>query len=397
MEKIKVLLVGAAGETGGSIANGLLEDGHFEVIALVRPTSLQKPAIVKLLERGIHIRKCDLKASEEHLIEALAEIDVVISCVGPAEQQDQIPLAKAAKKTGVKRFIPCGFITVAPPGGVMWLRDEVGSACFPWWLSGVMWFSDFVEEAFHGEQLSLTTYFRVLQKEIVYNQIRQMWLPYTIVDVGWWYQLCYPRLNSGRVDYAMTSGNDEIIGDGNVPTALTDLRDIGRYMAMIIRDPRTLNKKVLAYNLVSTQNQIYNLMEEISEEKVDRNYVPEETICSRVLAARQASETYPFDPIKFIPRYLAEYQYSWGIRGDNNPEYAKYLGYHLTTELYPEFKPTDFREYLESVVRGTAKGVYQDRVISRKHQRHFPRTESSDSLYTRIFPRTESSDSLMSR
>lgn len=66
-----------------------------------------------------------MKAPEEHLIEALSEIDVVISCVGPAEQQDQIPLAKAAKRAGVKRFIPCGFITVAPPGGVMWLRDEV--------------------------------------------------------------------------------------------------------------------------------------------------------------------------------------------------------------------------------------------------------------------------------
>lgn len=358
MAKTQVLLVGAAGETGGSIANGLIEDGSFDVHALVRPISAHKPAIQKLQERGIHIRKGDLKAPEEQLIEVLAEIDVVISCVGPAEQQDQIPLAKAAKKCGVKRFIPCGFITVAPPGGVMWLRDE---------------------------------------KEIVYNQIRQLWLPYTIVDVGWWYQLSYPRLVSGRVDYAMTSGNDEIIGDGNMPTALTDLRDIGRYMALIINDPRTLNKKILAYNLVSTQNQIYSLMEEISEEKIDRNYVSEETICSRVLAARQASETYPFDPIKFIPRYLAEYQYSWGIRGDNNPEYARYLGYHLTPELYPDFKPTDFRDYLESVVRGTAKGVYQDRVISRKHQRHFPRTESSDSLYTRIFPRTESSDSLMSR
>lgn len=100
-----------------------------------------------------------------------------------------------------------------------------------------------------------------------------MWVPYTIVDVGWWYQLAYPRLPSGRVDYAMTSGNDEIIGDGNMPTALTDLRDIGRYMAMIISDPRTLNKKILAYNLVSTQNKIYELMEELSEEKIDRNYV----------------------------------------------------------------------------------------------------------------------------
>jgi hypothetical protein len=72
-----------------------------------------------------------LKAPEEHLIEALSEIDVVISCVGPAEQQDQIPLAKAAKKAGVKRFIPCGFITVAPPGGVMWLRDEVRKSPSP--------------------------------------------------------------------------------------------------------------------------------------------------------------------------------------------------------------------------------------------------------------------------
>ncbi|KAJ6130781.1 hypothetical protein N7512_003561 [Penicillium capsulatum] len=358
MSKTRVLLVGAAGETGGSIANGLLEDGSFEVIGLVRPSSAHKPAILRLQERGVQIRKCDLKASEEQLIEALAEIDIVVSCVGPAEQQDQIPLAKAAKRVGIKRFIPCGFITPTPPGGVMWLRDE---------------------------------------KEIVYNQIRQIWLPYTLIDVGWWYQLSYPRLPSGRVDYAMTSGNDEIIGEGNVPTALTDLRDIGRFVALIIKDPRTLNKKVLAYNLVSTQNKIYDLMEEISEEKIDRNYVPEETINSRVLAARQASETYPFDPIKFIPRYLAEYQYSWGIRGDNNPEYAKYLGYHLTSDLYPDFKPTDFREYLESVIRGTAKGIYQDRTISRKHQRHFPRTESSDSLYTRIFPRTESSESLMSR
>lgn len=96
-----------------------------EVYALVRPASAHKPAVTKLQERGVQIRKGDLKAPEEHLIEALAEIDVVISCVGPAEQQDQIPLAKAAKKVGVKRFIPCGFITVAPPGGVMWLRDEV--------------------------------------------------------------------------------------------------------------------------------------------------------------------------------------------------------------------------------------------------------------------------------
>lgn len=68
-----------------------------------------------------------MKGPEESLTEALEGIDVVISCVGPAEQQDQIPLAKAAKRAGVGRFVPCGFITVAPPGGIMWLRDEVST------------------------------------------------------------------------------------------------------------------------------------------------------------------------------------------------------------------------------------------------------------------------------
>ncbi|KAE8139455.1 hypothetical protein BDV38DRAFT_52058 [Aspergillus pseudotamarii] len=358
MSKTKVLLVGAAGETGGSIANGLLENPIFELYALVRPRSVQKPAIVSLQERGMQIRRCDLKGPEESLTEALEGIDVVISCVGPAEQQDQIPLAKAAKRAGVSRFVPCGFITVAPPGGIMWLRDE---------------------------------------KETVYNHVKQLRLPYTIIDVGWWYQLSYPRLESGRADYAMTSANNEIVGDGNTPMGLTDLRDIGRYVARIINDERTLNKMVYAYNTVKTQNEIYDLLEEISEEKIQRNYIPEESVYTRVLAARQSSETYPFDPVKFIPRYLAEYQLSWGIRGDNTPENARYLGYLVAKDLYPDFRPVDFKEYLETVVRGTAKGVYTDRMVSKVHQRAFPRTESTDSLYTRIFPRTESSDSLYMR
>lgn len=120
-------------------------------------------------------------------------------------------------------------------------------------------------------------------------------------------------------------------------------------------------------------------------------------VYNRVISARQSSETYPFDPVKMVPRYLAESQLSWGIRGDNNPDYAKYLGYITSKELYPDFQPVDFRQYLTTVVEGTAKGIYTDRIISRAHQRMFIRSDSSDSLYTRFFPRTTSSESLMSR
>lgn len=107
----------------------------------------------------------------------------------------------------------------------------------------------------------------------MYNNVKQLWLPFTIVDVGWWYQLSYPRLASGKIDYAMTMANDEIIGDGNARNALTDLRDIGRYIARIIVDDRTVNKMVFAYNEVMTQNEIYDLLEKISGEKIERKHV----------------------------------------------------------------------------------------------------------------------------
>ena len=107
------------------------------------------------------------------------------------------------------------------------------------------------------------------------NHIQKIRLPYTYIDVGWWYQITVPQIPSGRLDYAVlpTVLNQKIGLDGNVPSALTDLRDIGRYVARIVTDVRTLNKKVFAYNEVFTQNQVYNLVEELSGESLERKYV----------------------------------------------------------------------------------------------------------------------------
>lgn len=51
---------------------------------------------------------------------------------------------------------------------------------------------------------------------------------------------------------------------------------------------------------------------------------------------------------------------SWGIRGDNTPEYAKYLGYLTSKELYPDFQPTSFEDYTREVFDGKAKTVYDE-------------------------------------
>lgn len=56
-------------------------------------------------------------------------------------------------------------------------------------------------------------------------------------------------------------------------TALIDLRDIGPYVAKIITDARTLNKCVLCYGELLSQEESFAKLEELSGEKVERQYV----------------------------------------------------------------------------------------------------------------------------
>lgn len=164
----------------------------------------------------------------------LTGVDVLISAITARSQLQQKSLAKAAKDAGVKRFMPCAFTTVAPPGGVMLLRD---------------------------------------QKEEVYQYIKDIGLPFTVVDVGFWYQISFPPLPSGRVDYAILMPSSDTHGDGEAPNILIDKRDIGYFVARIITDDRTVNKYVYAHGEVLTENQIFAMMEELSKEKVKRNHV----------------------------------------------------------------------------------------------------------------------------
>lgn len=94
-----------------------------------------------------------------------------------------------------------------------------------------------------------------------------------MIDVGWWYQITLPRLPSGRIDYALMMPSNTVLAGGNIPSALTDIRDIGKYVARIIHDPQTLNKMVFAYSEIHTQNQVWDLLEKLSGEKPERNEV----------------------------------------------------------------------------------------------------------------------------
>lgn len=340
MAPICVGIVGASGETGSAIVKGLIEDGGFvsrsmldrhsllltsagqDIISLVRPSSMTKPANAAIEKQGVKLRPLDLEASQSDIVAALEGISVLISAIAPWEVHQQIGLADAAKTTGVQRFLPCAFTPVIPAGGVHRFRDT---------------------------------------KEEVYNHIKKIVLPYTIMDVGWWYQLMLPRLPSGKIDYALSIlPTNTIPGDGQKPSALTDSRDVGAYVARVIRDERTLNKYVMCYNELWTPVQVYDLLEKRAGEHIPRKSIDLATLEARIAEAQPRVDADPSDRAAMLQVIGSQYWISLGIRGDNNPEYAKYLGYVTSKELYPDFKARTFEDFVQEVVDGKATRAYQD-------------------------------------
>ncbi|OHW95897.1 isoflavone reductase family protein [Colletotrichum incanum] len=317
---MKVAVVGASGETGRSIVNGLIASTtQFDITAVSREKSLECSNNEELRKLGVQVVAADLTGPEDDLVRVLEGADVVVSSVTASVLLDQIPLANASKKAGVGRFVPCSFATACPPVGVMKLRET---------------------------------------KEQVLNHIKKIYLPYTLIDAGWWYQLTPPRVPSGRVDYGLFAPMKHLVGDGSVLSALTHIDDIGRYVAEVIVDPRTLNKMVYVYNEVWTQQQVFDEVEELSGEKVDRNYLPAEALLAQIDRLKKPGEEEPTDP-EVLPWFWGlQYQYSWGIRGDNTPKNAEYLGYLSSKELYPNTGFTSFEKYLKDLLAGTARKPY---------------------------------------
>ncbi|KAH7020889.1 uncharacterized protein B0I36DRAFT_393121 [Microdochium trichocladiopsis] len=338
---MRVAILGATGKTGQAIVDGLLESTttKFELTALTRPSSVDKPETQALKARGVKIVPVDLtpsaslsarhnKASTEpahvdrELVKILTGIDVVISATFFLNLAEQIPLIDAAKVAGVGRFVPCNFQTVAPRG-VMALADA---------------------------------------KYEVLDHIQRIRQPYTIIEVGWWYQIALPRLPSGRFDnnkHIVYTAAELVVADAGegeggkassssnyLPSALTDLRDVGRFVARIVADgERTLNKCVFAYGEVLTHKQLWDTVERLSGEKLERNEVTPQMLEERIaqVPADQQGKV-------GLPLAVHEYQRSWGVRGDNTPENARFLGFLTTRELYPDFQVTTHEEFVKDAL-----------------------------------------------
>ncbi|PNP76834.1 hypothetical protein FNYG_09850 [Fusarium nygamai] len=317
---MNVTVVGATGEVGLSTINALASSPDtFKLTAFVRPASINKPRVKEIKDKGVSVVAIELENNHEELVNALTGQDVVISSLAPYFNGPELALATAAKEAGIKRFVPSFFGPSCPPKGIMLFRDL---------------------------------------KENIINHVKKIYLPYTVIDVGLWYQISLPPLPSGKIDYALAYPATVMAEDGSCSISITDLRDIGRYIAKIITDERTLNKYIFAYNEVWTQEEIYSHLEKVSGEKIPRNSMTtkdiEATIADAQLKYDNSDKSLPFIPGLQGPQYL----YCEWFREDNLPERAEYLGYLSAKDLYPDFQPTKYVDYIDEVVQGKGTPIH---------------------------------------
>ena len=117
--RMRVLLTGATGFTGGALANRLVNEGA-EVTAFVRSMTRAEP----LREKGVHCREVDITDAKQ-VLRAFEPFDRVfhIAALYRTETSDRSEftrvnvdatrnLAEAAKQAGVGRFIHCSTVGV---------------------------------------------------------------------------------------------------------------------------------------------------------------------------------------------------------------------------------------------------------------------------------------------
>jgi hypothetical protein len=179
-------------------------------------------------------------------------------------------------------------------------------------------------------------------------------------------RIAFPKLSSGKVDYAISLPAEEMFGTGEQVSALTDLRDVGRYVARIVQDERLVNKYVLCYNEVRSQADSYALMEKLSGEKIPRNFVSHEEVDADIAEAIPLLQMNGMDrrsgegAVIAFKAVVRQYVRSIYIRGDNTPERANELGYLTSKELWPKMEFVKYEDFLKDVVDGRAEPVYDD-------------------------------------
>ena len=92
-------------------------------------------------------------------------------------------------------------------------------------------------------------------------------VPHTYIDVGWWMQLYLPVPARAGLSPDIASLPNTLYDSGSKPNLLTDLRNIGKWVARIVLDERTLNQSVIVWEDHVSQTIAFEISDRVSDEK----------------------------------------------------------------------------------------------------------------------------------
>ncbi|XP_060194440.1 phenylcoumaran benzylic ether reductase TP7-like [Lycium barbarum] len=305
-EKSKILIIGATGCIGKYVVEASAKVGH-PTFAFVRESTLNfNPVEAKLVDHfksiGVTILHGDLYCHES-LVNAIKQVDVVISTLGAMELADQVFIITAIKEVvNIKRFFPSEFGMDV---------DKVNAV-------------EPIKSMF-------------AEKAQIRRAIEAEGIPYTYVSCDSFVSFLLPTLVYLEPG-ATAPPRDKILilGDGNVKAVFNEERDIATYTIKAVDDPRTLNKTLYIKPPKNTLsfNELVAMWEKMIGKTVEKIYIPEKQILKDI-------KTSPV-PINI----LLALNHTTFVKGDQTSFEIDPLFRVEASELYPDVKYTTVEEYL---------------------------------------------------
>ncbi|GLJ37803.1 hypothetical protein SUGI_0768590 [Cryptomeria japonica] len=299
----RILIIGATGYIGKYMAKASVSLG-YPTFAFVRPSTAaphcsKSQLLQQFRDDGIIILQGSLD-DHNSLVNAIKQVDIVISAVAIPQHLDQLNIIKAIKEAGnIKRFLPSEF------------GNEV----------------DRIK--------SLAPFQRINDvRKTIRRATEEAGIPYTFVSAN--------SYAAYFIDYFLHPRQKPppqevfIYGNGFTKAVMNLEDDIAALNIMVANDPRTLNKLVIykpPMNVIS-QSELVSLWEEKTGRTLKRVYLPEAEMV-------KLSDTLP-DPDN-IPITIL---HSIFVKGDQT-------NYEVTnedvevTKLYPTYKFTSINDFLD--------------------------------------------------
>ncbi|PAN07804.1 hypothetical protein PAHAL_1G363900 [Panicum hallii] len=300
----RVLVVGATGRLGGSLARASLAAGH-PTFALVRPHHLARPdspSLGPLVAAGATLLEGSLE-DYQSLLKAVRQVDVVICAVPTKQALEQKPLIRAIKEAGcVKRFIPAEF-------GLDPTKVQIGDMAY----------------GFYEKKIEIR------------HLIETEGIPHTYICCNLFMRYLLPSLVQPGLN-APPRDEIKIFGEGNTKGVFVKEGDVAQFTICTIEDPRTLNQTLYLRppGNACSMNELADLWEMKINKSLKRVYITEEQLLKEILDA-------PF-PLKMDLIFI----YSAFVKGDHI--YFEIDLLSEGTQLYPHVKYTTVGKYLDTLV-----------------------------------------------